>query len=138
MIGMSRASKQSRSMIQAFLVAVGGAIGSVLRYYVSQLALRIAGPAFPWGTLTVNVVGCFIIGVFAEMIVRRFDASPELRLLLITGFLGGLTTFSSFSLDAISLYERGATVASAVYIAASVGLSLAAVIGGLALMRAIL
>ena len=138
MIGMSRASKQSRSMIQAFLVAVGGAIGSVLRYYVSQLALRIAGPAFPWGTLTVNVVGCFIIGVFAEMIVRRFDASPELRLLLITGFLGGLTTFSSFSLDAISLCERGATVASAVYIAASVGLSLAAVIGGLALMRAIL
>lgn len=138
MIGMSRASKQSRSMIQAFLVAVGGAIGSVLRYYVGQLALRIAGPAFPWGTLTVNVVGCFIIGVFAEMIVRRFDASPELRLLLITGFLGGLTTFSSFSLDAILLCERGATVASAVYIAASVGLSLAAVIGGLALMRAIL
>ncbi len=125
-------------MIQAFLVAVGGAIGSVLRYYVGQLALRIAGPAFPWGTLTVNVVGCFIIGVFAEMIVRRFDASPELRLLLITGFLGGLTTFSSFSLDAILLCERGATVASAVYIAASVGLSLAAVIGGLALMRAIL
>ncbi|MBZ9788994.1 fluoride efflux transporter CrcB [Rhizobium sp. 3T7] len=125
-------------MIQAILVAVGGAIGSVLRYYVGQWALRLAGPAFPWGTLIVNVVGCFVIGVFAEMIIRRFDASPELRLLLITGFLGGFTTFSAFSLDAISLFERGAVVSGAVYIVASVGLSLAGVIAGLALMRAIL
>ncbi|WP_208250345.1 fluoride efflux transporter CrcB [Rhizobium sp. T1470] len=125
-------------MMQALLVAVGGAIGSVLRYYVGQWALRLAGPAFPWGTLTVNVVGCFVIGVFAEMIVRRFDASPEMRLLLITGFLGGFTTFSAFTLDAISLFERGAAVSSAVYIVASVGLSMAAVTAGLALMRAIL
>jgi len=94
-------------MIQAMLVAVGGAIGSVLRYYVSQWALRLAGPAFPWGTLTVNVVGCFVIGVFAEMIIRRFDASPELRLLLITGFLGGLTTFSSFSAEVVTLLLGG-------------------------------
>ncbi|MBB3319137.1 CrcB protein [Rhizobium sp. BK181] len=125
-------------MVQALLVAGGGAIGSLLRYYIGQWALRLAGPAFPWGTLTVNVVGCFVIGVFAEMIVRRFDASPELRLLLITGFLGGFTTFSAFSLDAISLFERGAAVSGAVYIVASVGLSMAAVIAGLALMRAIL
>ncbi|CCM75759.1 fluoride efflux transporter CrcB [Rhizobium mesoamericanum] len=125
-------------MIQAILVAVGGAIGSVLRYYVSQWALKLAGPAFPWGTLTVNVVGCFVIGVFAEMILKRFDASPELRLLLITGFLGGLTTFSSFSLDAITLFERGAALSGALYIVASVGLSMAGVICGLALMRAIL
>ncbi|OWV86592.1 protein CrcB [Rhizobium sp. R72] len=125
-------------MIQAILVAVGGAIGSVLRYYVGRWALRLAGPAFPWGTLTVNVVGCFVIGVFAEMIIRRFDASPELRLLLITGFLGGLTTFSSFSLDTITLFERGAALSGALYIVASVGLSMAGVIGGLALMRAIL
>ena len=78
-------------MIQAFLVALGGAIGSVLRYYVGQWALRLMGPAFPWGTLAVNVVGCFVIGVFAELIARRFNASMELRLLLITGFLGGFT-----------------------------------------------
>jgi len=76
--------------------------------------------------------------VFAELILRRFDASPELRLLLITGFLGGFTTFSAFSLDAISLFERGAAVSGAVYILASVGLSMAAVTAGLALMRAIL
>ncbi|MBA5804343.1 fluoride efflux transporter CrcB [Rhizobium changzhiense] len=124
-------------MIQALLVAVGGAIGSLLRYYVSQWALRLMGPSFPWGTLAVNVVGCFVIGVFAELIARKFNASVELRLLLITGFLGGFTTFSAFSLDAISLFERGEAVAGSIYIAASVGLSMAAVIAGLAVMRAL-
>ncbi|MBY5396459.1 fluoride efflux transporter CrcB [Rhizobium leguminosarum] len=124
-------------MIQALLVAVGGAIGSLLRYYVGQWALRLMGPAFPWGTLAVNVVGCFVIGLFAELIARKFNASVELRLLLITGFLGGFTTFSAFSLDAISLFERGEAVAGGIYIAASVGLSMAAVIAGLAVMRAL-
>lgn len=124
-------------MIQALLVAVGGAIGSLLRYYVGQWALRLMGPAFPWGTLAVNVVGCFVIGVFAELIARKFNASVDLRLLLITGFLGGFTTFSAFSLDAISLFERGEAVAGGVYIIASVGLSMAAVITGLAVMRAL-
>ncbi|MGR9275076.1 fluoride efflux transporter CrcB [Rhizobium leguminosarum] len=124
-------------MIQALLVAFGGAIGSVLRYYVGQWTLRLMGPAFPWGTLAVNVVGCFVIGVFAELIARKFNASTELRLLLITGFLGGFTTFSAFSLDAISLLERGEAVAGGIYIAASVGLSMAAVIAGLAVMRAL-
>ncbi|AGS22029.1 fluoride efflux transporter CrcB [Rhizobium etli] len=123
-------------MIQALLVAVGGAIGSVLRYFVGQWALRLMGPAFPWGTLAVNVVGCFVIGVFAELVTRKFNASVELRLLLITGFLGGFTTFSAFSLDAISLFERGEAVAGGIYIAASVGLSMAAVFAGLAIMRA--
>ncbi|OWV83940.1 protein CrcB [Rhizobium sp. N122] len=124
-------------MIQALLVAVGGAIGSLLRYYVGQWTLRTMGPAFPWGTLAVNVVGCFVIGVFAELIARRFNASVELRLLLITGFLGGFTTFSAFSLDAISLFERGQAVAGGLYIVASVGLSMAAVVAGLAVMRAL-
>ena len=96
------------------------------------------GPGFPWGTLIVNVVGCFIIGVFAEMIMRHFNASVELRLLLITGFLGGFTTFSAFSLDAISLFERGEVFAGGIYIAASVGLSMAAVMAGLGLMRALI
>ncbi|KQV81593.1 fluoride efflux transporter CrcB [Rhizobium sp. Root1220] len=124
-------------MTQALLVAIGGAIGSVLRYYVGQWALRLAGPAFPWGTLTVNVVGCFVIGVFSEMIARRFDGSPELRMLLMTGFLGGLTTFSTFSLDSISLFEQGATAEGAIYMIASVGLSMAAVFAGLSIMRAL-
>lgn len=125
-------------MFQAFLVAIGGAIGSLLRYYVGLGSLRLMGPGFPWGTLIVNVVGCFVIGLFAEMIARRFNASVELRLLLITGFLGGFTTFSAFSLDAISLFERGEVLAGSIYIAASVGLSMVAVIAGLGLMRVLL
>lgn len=125
-------------MFQAFLVALGGAIGSLLRYYVGLGSLRLMGPGFPWGTLIVNVVGCFIIGVFAEMIMRRFNASVELRLLLITGFLGGFTTFSAFSLDAISLFERGEVFAGGIYIATSVGLSMLAVMAGLGLMRALI
>jgi fluoride exporter len=125
-------------MFQALLVAVGGAIGSLLRYYVGLGSVRLMGPGFPWGTLTVNVVGCFIIGVFAEMIARRFNASVELRLLLITGFLGGFTTFSAFSLDAISLFERGEIFAGGIYIAASVGLSMLAVMAGLGLMRVLI
>jgi CrcB protein len=124
-------------MTQALLVALGGAIGSVLRYYVGQGALRLMGPAFPWGTLTVNVVGCFVIGVFAEMIARRFGASADLRLLLITGFLGGFTTFSAFSLDAISLFERGDLASGAAYMMASVGLSMLAVFAGLAVARVV-
>jgi CrcB protein len=125
-------------MFQALLVAVGGAIGSLLRYYVGLGSLRLMGPGFPWGTLIVNVVGCFIIGVFAEMIMRRFNASVELRLLLITGFLGGFTTFSAFSLDAITLFERGDVFAGGIYITASVGLSMVAVMAGLGLMRVLL
>ena len=125
-------------MFQALLVAVGGAIGSLLRYYVGLGSLRLMGPSFPWGTLIVNVVGCFIIGVFAEMIMRRFNASVELRLLLITGFLGGFTTFSAFSLDAITLFERGDVFSGGIYIVASVGLSMAAVMAGLGLMRALI
>ncbi|WP_160004010.1 fluoride efflux transporter CrcB [Rhizobium sp. 18055] len=124
-------------MTQVLLVAFGGAIGSVLRYFVGQWALRVMGPGFPWGTLTVNVVGCFVIGVFAEMIARRFGASADLRLLLITGFLGGFTTFSAFSLDAISLFERGDLASGAVYMIASVGLSMLAVFAGLAITRAV-
>ncbi|MBW9055783.1 fluoride efflux transporter CrcB [Rhizobium mesosinicum] len=125
-------------MFQALLVAVGGAIGSLLRYYVGLGSLRLMGPGFPWGTLIVNVVGSFIIGVFAEMIMRRFNASAELRLLLITGFLGGFTTFSAFSLDTILLFERGEIFAGGIYIAASVGLSMLAAMAGLGLMRVLI
>ncbi|KGE00632.1 MULTISPECIES: fluoride efflux transporter CrcB [Rhizobium/Agrobacterium group] len=125
-------------MNNILLVALGGAIGSVCRYLVGIWALRQFGPAFPWGTLTVNVVGSFAIGFMAELIMRRFDMSTDLRLFIITGILGGFTTFSAFSLDVISLLERGATVAGAAYLVASVAISLGAVFGGLALGRAML
>jgi len=125
-------------MLQIILVALGGAVGSVLRYLVGLWSVRLVGSGFPWGTLTVNLVGSFAIGLLSEAIVRRMGASPEMRLLLITGVLGGFTTFSAFSLDAAALFERGELLSSAVYVAVSVGFSLAAVFAGLALGRALL
>lgn len=125
-------------MLQILLVALGGAVGSVCRYLVGVGALRLLGPAFPWGTLAVNVAGSFAIGILAELIVARFGASTELRLLLITGFLGGFTTFSAFALDAVTLFERGASLAAATYLILSIGASIAAVIAGIGLMRSLL
>ncbi|MDW5313973.1 fluoride efflux transporter CrcB [Rhizobium sp. PL01] len=124
-------------MIHILLVAAGGALGSVLRYLVGLWTLRSFGPSFPWGTLTVNITGSFLIGVFAEMIARKFGASAEMRLFLITGILGGYTTFSAFSLDAITLFERGEPVTALIYVASSVLLSAVAVFAGLVLMRTI-
>ncbi|MBC7431581.1 MAG: CrcB family protein [Rubritepida sp.] len=98
-----------------FLVAAGGALGSVLRYWV-QLALNAAW--FPWGTMMVNVAGSAAIGVLAGLGV----AGPG-RLLFVTGVLGGFTTFSAFSLDAVELYQRSILLAAA-YVAASVSLSI--------------
>lgn len=122
-------------MLHMFLVALGGAAGSVCRYLVGQWSLRLFGPAFPWGTLIVNVAGSFAIGLLVELVARRFNASTEMRLLIVTGFLGGFTTFSAFSLDVISLVERSTTLVGVTYVIASVAVSLAAVFAGLALGR---
>lgn len=123
-------------MLSMLIVALGGAAGSVARFLVGQWSLRQFGPAFPWGTLIVNVVGSFAIGFLVELVARRLNASAEMRLLLVTGFLGGFTTFSAFSLDALALLERGATAAAMIYVLVSVLVSLAAVVAGLALGRA--
>ncbi|MDP9629821.1 UNVERIFIED_ORG: CrcB protein [Ensifer adhaerens] len=123
-------------MSQLLLVGAGGAIGSMARYLVGLWTVQRWGPALPWGTLMVNVTGSFLIGLLAELIMRKFGASPEMRLFLITGVLGGYTTFSAFSLDAIMLLERGDAALALGYIAASIVLSILAVLAGLALMRA--
>ncbi len=123
-------------MTNILLAAVGGALGSVLRYLVGVLTLRWFGPSFPWGTLAVNVVGSFIIGLTVEMIARRFNASMELRVFIVTGIIGGFTTWSSFSLDTMVLFERGAIAAAAAYVIGSLVVSFAAVFAGLALGRA--
>lgn len=124
-------------MLNIFLVALGGALGSVARYLVSVWSVRLAGPNFPWGTLTVNIVGAFLIGLMVETIARRFDASAEMRLFLVTGILGGFTTWSSFTLDAVALFERGDLGLSALYLGGSLVVSFAAVFAGLALGRAL-
>ena len=117
------------------LVALGGAIGASLRHLIGVATLRIFGPGFPWGTITVNVVGSFVMGVIVELIARKFSASLEWRLFLMTGMLGGFTTFSSFSLDAAFLWERGQSVVAVGYVMSSVVLSIAALFAGLALAR---
>ncbi|OCP34831.1 fluoride efflux transporter CrcB [Ensifer sp. LC163] len=123
-------------MTHLLLVGAGGAIGSMARYLLGLWTLRRWGPGFPWGTLSVNITGSFLIGLLAELIMRKFGASAEMRLFLITGVLGGYTTFSAFSLDAIMLLERGEVALAFGYVAASVLLSILAVFAGLALMRA--
>ena len=122
-------------MLHVVLVAVGGGLGAAFRHLANLAAIRWLGAGFPWGTAFVNVFGSFLMGLFIGVLARRFGVSNEIRLLIATGFLGGFTTFSSFSLDTVTLYERGALGLAAVYVAASVLLGLAALFGGLSLAR---
>lgn len=126
-------------MVPAVVVFVGGGIGAVCRHGVNIAAARVLGIGFPWGTLVVNVVGSFVMGVLAGWFALKAGAGwpQHLRLFLTTGFLGGFTTFSAFSLDAAVLWERGAQAAAAGYVAASVGLAILGLFGGLALVRAV-
>ena len=111
------------------LVALGGAIGSVLRYAVSLAGLALLGAAFPWGTLAVNVLGSFAIGAIAGAGIEG-----QARLLLVPGLLGGFTTFSAFSLEASFLWERSPLLA-ALYVALSVALGIGACVAGFWLFR---
>lgn len=122
-------------MNHILLVAAGGALGSVARYLTGLATLRWPGPGYPWGTLFVNIVGGLAIGICAELIARRFDGSQELRLFIITGILGGFTTFSAFSLEVTAMAERGDYVTALLYVLTSVVISVAAVFAGLALVR---
>ena len=117
-------------------VFLGAGLGGVLRWLVGLAALRVFGPAFPWGTLAVNVAGCFAIGVVAAFAAERLPGETT-RLFLMTGLLGGFTTFSAFSLDAVALWERGDAGLAGAYVAASVLVSIAALFAGLALGRGI-
>ena len=113
-------------------VALGGAIGATARYATYRM-LAFHGPGFPIATVVVNVAGSFVMGLLAALMAGRIgnDWAP----LLLTGVLGGFTTFSAFSLDALTLWERGQMMGATVYVVASVMLSLGAVIAGLALGR---
>lgn len=117
------------------LVFLGGGLGSVLRHIVNVLSARWLGTSYPWGTMTVNVTGSLIMGLFAGYFAFRGDATQSMRLLLMTGVLGGYTTFSAFSLDAMLLYERGMPGAAALYALLSVILSVGALAAGLGLVR---
>lgn len=122
-------------MYNLVIVAAGGAVGASLRHLTGLAAMRLLGVNFPWGTLAVNIVGSFAMGVFIELLARRFGASNELRLFVATGLLGGFTTFSAFSLDVAVLWERGAMATAAGYVLASVVGAILALFAGLWVAR---
>ena len=120
------------------LAGAGGALGAGLRHLVNVVTVKTFGLGVPWATLSVNVAGSFIMGCLAAYLLGRMPEAVGLRIFLGTGILGGFTTFSAFSLDAVQLFEQGATWPLAAYILASVGLSVLGCLGGLLAMRAVL
>jgi CrcB protein len=117
------------------IVFLGGGLGAALRHGINMLSARTLGTEFPYGTLIINVTGSLVMGLIAGYLAFKGDASQHWRLFLMTGILGGYTTFSAFSLDAALLYERGATGLAAIYVLASVILSIGGLFAGLALVR---
>lgn len=116
-------------------VAAGGAIGSVARHGVNLAATGLFGPQYPWGTLIVNIFGSFIMGVIIVKLAHMEPVSQSMRSFLTTGILGGFTTFSAFSLDVATIWERGETSMALLYVLASVIFSILALFAGVWLMR---
>lgn len=122
----------------ALMVAAGGALGALARWQLAGWATRGFGPAFPFGTFAVNVTGGLAMGLLAAALLERSAGDlSRAAPFLITGILGGFTTFSAFSLDAVHLLERGRPGLAALYVGGSVALSIGALWAGLALGRAI-
>ncbi len=115
-------------------LAVGGALGTNARHWLSVWVREWAGTRFPWGTFLINVSGSFAIG-FLAISLDRWVRTPELRLMVITGFLGGYTTFSAYSLETLLLWERGEPIRALAYLGGSALAGLAAVMLGVVLGR---
>ena len=122
-------------LVDAALVGLGGALGSIARYLVGGAAILLMGPAFPYGTLAVNLSGSFAAGVLVGIAGGR-ELATGTRLILMTGFLGGFTTFSAFGVETAHLAEQQGMAAAAANIVANVGIGLAAAALGLAAGRA--
>ncbi|GJL86055.1 MAG: putative fluoride ion transporter CrcB [Micavibrio sp.] len=118
-------------------IAAGGAIGATLRYGVNVASAHLWGTDFPWATLTVNVLGSFVMGLLIAVFAHLWQPPQEVKLFLVTGFLGSFTTFSAFSLDVSVLWERGALLAAGGYVLASVVLSVAALFAALLIVRSL-
>lgn len=124
-------------MTHLLLVSLGGAIGAGMRYLVGNAALRMFGPNFPWGTMIVNIFGSLAMGLLIGLLARKVGTPNEVRMFLATGLLGGFTTFSAFSLDAVNLWERGEIYMAGAYIVGSVVISISALFAGLFLVRSL-
>ena len=119
-------------------VASGSALGGVTRHLLTEAVMRLAGPGFPWGTMLVNVTGCLAIGALTALFGSAAPASwpPMWRHALVTGVLGGYTTFSTFSVQTVSLLQQGQVLAAALNVGVSVALGVAACWAGLAITAA--
>jgi CrcB protein len=121
--------------VSYILVFLGGGLGATLRHLINVSCARCVGTAFPYGTFIINITGSTVMGLIAGYFAFRGEASQPWRLFLMTGILGGYTTFSAYSLDAALLYERGQPGLAAFYVIGSVVLSIAGLFAGLALIR---
>lgn len=119
-------------------VAAGGAAGAVARYLVMSGIGHWFGAAFPYGTLVVNVVGSFVLGALVETMALVWSVGADVRAFLVVGVLGSFTTFSTFSLDVVTLVQRGQLGFAGLYVVASVVLALVAFVLGMALFRVLL
>src|SRR5258708_11331475 len=119
------------------LVFIGGGLGSTLRHVINVVSARVLGTAFPYHTFIINITGWTVMGLIAGYLASKGEASQPWRLFLMTGILGGYTTFFAFSLDTPLLYERGELGLSALYVLGSVVLSIAGLFRGLALGRSL-
>jgi CrcB protein len=117
------------------LVFFGGGLGASIRHAVNMASARGFGTAFPYGTFIINISGSIVMGLIAGYLAFKGEASQPWRLFVMTGILGGYTTFSAFSLDTALLYERGELALAALYVVGSVGLSIAGLFAGLTLVR---
>ncbi|MCP4393775.1 MAG: fluoride efflux transporter CrcB [Alphaproteobacteria bacterium] len=119
-------------------VACGGAVGASARYVVSIIIGELLGKAFPYGTMTVNIIGSLVMGVLLGLMAMKWNVSQELRSFLIVGVMGGFTTFSSFSMDFAYLFEKGEMMHGFYYVAGSVLLGLGAFFTGMQITKSLL
>jgi CrcB protein len=122
-------------MLDVLVICLGAIVGANARYFISRYAAQLLGPVFPYGTLFINVVGSFIVGFFVVWTSERVLVDPRWRLLIVIGFCGSLTTFSSYAFETISFFERGQWLLMLTNIFGNNLLCLAGALGGMAMAR---
>ena len=127
---------QTVKMLMA--IGAGGALGAMSRYVMTHWVMKLVGGGFPFGTLAVNVLGSLLMGVLIEVLALRYNLGPAAQAFVVTGVLGGFTTFSTFSLETVLLIERHAYGAAALYVGGSVLLGVFGLFAGLSITRALI
>lgn len=122
-------------MSTVLAIAAGGAVGAVARYLLSIQIGHLLGLGFPYGTMIINILGSMFLGALIEGLALFWSVGNDFRAFLVVGVLGGFTTFSTFSLDVIVMFNRGDILPASLYVLASVGLALVAFMGGMAAVR---